>query len=205
MRADHLEVLVEEPSMDAFLCELLPRLLGDRATFAIHAYQGKHDLLGKLGARLMGYAKWLPTTWRVVVVVDRDDDDSDALKERLEGEAMAAGLQTRSTCENAPWQVVNRIAIEELEAWYFGEWSAVRKAYPKAPATIPNRASYRAPDAIKGGTWEALERVLQRVGYFSGGLRKTELARMVGKRIEPAACCSPSFAVFRDALLEAVT
>jgi hypothetical protein len=25
--------------------------------------------------------------------------------------------------------VVNRLAIEELEAWYFGDWEAVRAAY----------------------------------------------------------------------------
>ncbi len=52
MNAEHLEVLVEEPSMEAFLDELLPDLLGDRATFRIHTHQGKYDLLGKLSARL---------------------------------------------------------------------------------------------------------------------------------------------------------
>jgi hypothetical protein len=41
MRAEHLEILAEEPSMEAFLHALLPRLLGDAASFAIHPYQGK--------------------------------------------------------------------------------------------------------------------------------------------------------------------
>jgi len=44
MTANHLEILVEEPSMEAFLAQLLPRLLGERATFTLHVHQGKRDL-----------------------------------------------------------------------------------------------------------------------------------------------------------------
>ena len=69
MATTHLEVLVEEPSMEAFLRALLPRLLPQDRTFEIHPFQGKSDLLGKLEARLRGYAAWLPADWRIVVVV----------------------------------------------------------------------------------------------------------------------------------------
>ena len=127
------------------------------------------------------------------------------LKRSLEKVARAAGLRSRSSSTDASWQVVNRLAIEELEAWYFGEWSSVRKAYSKVPLSIPKQAAYRSPDAIAGGTWEALERILRRAGYFSGGLRKMECARAVGKQLDPAISTSPSFVIFRDALLEAIT
>jgi len=40
--------------------------------------------------------------------------------------------------------------------------------------TIPNHAGYRDPDAIRGGTWEAFERILKRHDYFKTGLRKVE-------------------------------
>ncbi|MCW5700042.1 MAG: DUF4276 family protein [Rhodospirillales bacterium] len=205
MRVDHLEFLVEELSMEAFLGELLPRLLGDRATFHVHVHQGKSDLLHKLESRLRGYAKWIPSTWRIVVVVDRDDDPCEDLKHHLESAATASGLETRTSAGAPTWQVVNRIAIEELEAWYFGDWAAVREAYPKVPTTIPNQAKYRLPDAIAGGTWEALERILQRAGYFSGGLQKVEMARQVGKAINPTMNRSPSFNVFQNAVIEAIT
>ncbi len=56
MSAAHLELLVEEPSMEAFLRALLPRLLPQDRTFEVHPFQGKSDLLGKLEARLRGYA-----------------------------------------------------------------------------------------------------------------------------------------------------
>jgi hypothetical protein len=83
VRAEHLEILVEEASMEAFLRATLPKMLANRATFAIHAHQGKGDLLGKLDARLRGYSRWLPQSFRVVVVVDRDNDDCDKLKQLL--------------------------------------------------------------------------------------------------------------------------
>lgn len=101
--------------------------------------------------------------------------------------------------------MVNRIAVEELEAWYFGDWEAVRQAYPRVSVSIPRQARYRHPDAVTGGTWEAFERILQRHGYFQSGLRKTEAARAVGEHLDASRNSSASFAALHDAVLEAVT
>lgn len=203
MAANHLELLVEEPSMEAFLSALLPRLLPQDRTFVVHPFQGKSDLLGKLETRLRGYAAWLPADWRIVVVVDRDDEDCRVLKRQLETIGRRARLLTRSRAGNAPWQLVNRIAIEELEAWYFGDWAAVRSAFPRASAKVPRRQGFRNPDAIAGGTWEAFERVMQAHGYFKGGLAKIEAARAIGAYVEPARSSSHSFRTFSDAIAEA--
>ena len=203
MTARHLELLVEEPSMEAFLRKVLPRLLPTGCTFEIHSFQGKPDLLGKLHARLRGYARWLPPNCRVFVVVDRDRDDCRDLKQQLEELASRAELTTRSQARGCHWQVVNRIAIEELEAWYFGDWDAVLSAYPRVSASVPRQAGYRNPDAIRGGTWEAFERVLKRGGYFKTGLRRIEAARAVTACFEPSRNRSRSFAHFRDAVIEA--
>jgi hypothetical protein len=203
MAVSHIELLVEEASMEAALRTLLPRLLGE-LSFQVYPYQGKLDLLKRLPDRLRGYAAWLPLDHRIVVVVDRDDDDCRELKQRLEQIATGAGLQTRSQAGGPTYQVVNRLAIEELEAWYFGDWDAVRAAYPRLSKVIPNQANYRDPDAIKGGTWEAFERVLQRAGYFQTGLRKIEAARAVASHLQPASNRSRSFCVFRDVLMEMI-
>lgn len=72
--------------------------------------------------------------------LDRDDDRCQLLKRQLDSMALAAGLQTRTTADADNWQVVNRLAIEELEAWYFGNWPAVRSAYPRVARTIPAQA-----------------------------------------------------------------
>ncbi len=203
MTADHLEVLTEERSMEAFLELLLPRVLPVETTFAIHSFQGKPDLLRNLGNRLRGYARWLPDNYRIVVVVDRDAGDCLKLKTQLESTSLSSGLVTRSRVADGHWQVVNRVAVEELEAWYFGDWEAVCKAYPRTSPNIPRKAPYRDPDAIRGGTWEAFERIMQRRGYFEEGLRKVEAARAIAKYIDPMRNRSDSFAKFREAIDEA--
>lgn len=197
---EKLIVFVEEFSMEAALEQLLPKLLGD-IEFQIIRFQCKDDLLKKAPERLRGYASWLPANWRILVLVDRDDDDCIVLKAELENMAAAAGLLTKTAADNGQcFQVVNRIAIEELEAWFFGDWSAVQAAYPRVPATLPQKAGFRDPDAVAGGTWEALERVLKKAGYFSTGLRKVELARSVAVHMNPPNNTSRSFQIFAGAV-----
>ncbi|MCH9045729.1 MAG: DUF4276 family protein [SAR324 cluster bacterium] len=203
MTGTHVEVLVEEPSMEAALRLIIPKIIGS-LSFDVYPFQGKDDLLKKLPERLRGYANWLPPDYRIMVIVDRDDEDCDELKQRLEQAARDAGLTTRTQTGGPSYQIVNRLAIEELEAWYFGDWEAVRAAYPRVAATIPNSAKYRDPDAIKGGTWEAFERVLQRIEYFDSGLRKIEAARAIAPHMDPERNRSRSFQVLRAALLEMV-
>ena len=149
MKVKHVEVLVEEPSAEAALRLLLPPILVD-VSFQVYPYSCKDELLTRLPDRLRGYARWIPDDWRIVVVVDRDNGDCNELKRRLETLARQAGLGTRSRPRSKRFSVVNRLAIEELEAWYFGDWTAVRQAYPKVDATVPLQAKYRSPDATKG-------------------------------------------------------
>ena len=67
------------------------------------------------------------------------------------------------------------------------------------------KAAYRDADAIRGGTWEALERVLQKEGYFVTGLRKKELARTIAAAMCPERNTSHSFCAFRDAIIQLVS
>lgn len=197
---ERLIVLVEEPSMEAALEALLPRLL-TQGDFEIRAFQCKDELLKRLPERLRGYAQWLPENWAILVLLDRDDSDCLKLKQTLEQMATEAGLLTKTTVgAGQRFQVVNRIVVEELESWFFGDWSAVCAAYPRVPATIPKKDGFRDPDAIRGGTWEQLERILQRAGYFSTGLRKYELARAVSANMLPERNTSRSFQVLCEAV-----
>lgn len=199
MSVEHLEVLVEEQSMEEALTHLLPKIVG-RLSFTIHAYQGKADLLKKLPNRLAGYAKWMPDSYRILVLVDRDDENCKALKAKLEEAAIKAGLRTISESGIDECQVLNRIVIEELEAWYFGDWRAVRAAFPRVPMSPVNQAKCRVPDAITGGTWEAFERILKQAGYFKNGLQKINAARSISQHMVPARNTSRSFQVLNEAL-----
>ncbi|GAB1544307.1 DUF4276 family protein [Scytonema sp. NUACC21] len=201
----HIEFLVEELSMKEALQNLLPKILGDTNTFDIHPYQGKHNLLSKLPQRLKGYKSWLPDDYRIVVLVDEDREDCKDLKNKLEKIALDVGFSTKNSVDiGQKFQVLNRIAIEELEAWFFGDIDALTNAYPKVSSYIENHAKYRDPDAITGGTWEALEKVLQRSGYHQGGLEKTRAAREISLHMNPSNNRSKSFQIFYDGLLKII-
>lgn len=198
-----IQFYTEELSAEAALRLLLPRILGNEVDFDIQVFQGKSDLLNNLPNRLRGLITWMPNDWRVVVVVDRDDDDCLALKEQLNQIATDAGLTVRGTCaEGQHFQVLNRIAVEELEAWFFGDVPALCAAYPRLNANLGQREPYRDPDAISGGTWERLERELQQVGYHKGGLQKIALAREVTRHMQPERNRSRSFQTFYQGLKE---
>lgn len=197
---EKLLVFVEEPSMGEALELLLPRMLDD-TDCEIRRFQCKDDLLRNLPTRLRAYGSWLPENWAILVLVDRDDDDCMVLKQQLESMAAAAGLISKTAAGHGNrFQVANRIVIEELESWFFGDWQAVRTAYPRVSTNVPRKAGFRDPDAIRGGTWEALERVLARAGYFSTGLRKLECARAVAQHMDPARNTSRSFQAFKCAV-----
>ena len=151
---------------------------------------------------MKGYHQWLPDDFLIIVLLDRDREDCLRLKAKMEEIAHREGLSTRSNPNTSgKIQVLKRIAIEELESWFFGDVIALKTAYPGIPKTLDKKSKYRNPDAIER-TWEALERVLQRAGYYRGGLPKVEAARKISKFMDPARNTSKSFQVFRDSLYE---
>lgn len=224
----HIEFFVEEESAEKALDILVPKILGFDPTFRIHTFQGKMDLLKNLPARLKGYQTWLPDDWRMVVLIDEDRQDCVELKEKLEKASQDAGLLTRSMARAGQgvdirrlasrimrgeahnddsghrFRVLNRIAIEELEAWFFGDVEAIVSAYPKVSPHLGTREKYRDPDAIPGGTWESLERVLKGKGYYRTGLPKREVAQRIAEQMNPDRNRSRSFQIFRDGLRELV-
>lgn len=196
----NLELLVEERSAEQALRVLLPRIVPN-ADFEVRVFRGKIDLLKRLPDRLKGYATWITrANTCLVVLVDRDDDCL-KLKADMEQMASAAGLLTVAAVSlSRQAEVLNRIAVEELEAWFFGDISALCAAYPRVPASLGQRAKYRRPDAILGGTWEALEHVLQEHSYHPGGLAKVAAATKIAQHMNVDVNSSRSFQVFRDGI-----
>ena len=201
----HIEFLVEELSAEAALHNLIPRIAGPVISYRLHSFQGKDDLIKKLPGRLMGYRHWLPPDWRIMVLIDEDRQDCLILKARLEQIAVNAGLVTKSQVgPRGNFQLITRLAIEELEAWFLGDVAALCAEYPRVPQNLNKKSKYRDPDAIQGGTWEARERVLKKAGYYAGGLPKVEAARRISSHMDPKRNISKSFQVFRDGLLQMV-
>ena len=197
----HFEILVEDISTEFFLQAALSRfLLPLERTFTVRTIGSKSVLRKKIEGRLRGYKHEIPDGYRIIVLLDRDQEDCRELKTEMENKVGKVGLPTISQVSDGSWRVAIRIAIEELEAWYFGDWQAVKSAFPRVPANINKKQQYRNPDSIRGGTWEAFERIMKRHGYFKSGLNKIEAARKIGEHINPEQNTSRSFQVFIDAL-----
>ncbi|MFF9027667.1 DUF4276 family protein [Streptomyces iakyrus] len=192
-----LEVLLEEESANEALKPLISKITtGMRVKIGVRQFQGKPDLLKKLPDRLRGYAaaRNRGEDIRVVVLLDRDEDDCVKLKKRLDDYATKAGLTPRTQRrQGGHFHVLNRIAIRELESWYFGDWAAVKGGFPKAPRLPPR--NYRGnPDAASGKCSDAFEGALRSEGIRIAS--KPEWGRRIGPHLNPDGNRSPSFNAF---------
>ncbi len=193
-----IDVLVEEPSAEEALRHILPEILQGRARFGIRQMKSKGNLLRKLPERLAAYADRIRKgeDIRIVVLVDRDADDCRRLKTELERMAERAGLRTKSSPgTGGVFQVVNRVVVEELEAWFLGDAEALRKAFPGLPR-IALRGPFASPDNVMNGTWEALHRFLRKHRVYRGSYPKIEAARKIAPHMDAARNRSPSFRAF---------
>jgi len=183
-------VLVEGPSEKALLDRWAPRAFPGHQ-FLLRPHQGKGSLSrGRPDPQRRGLLDLLPATLRgiastnapdeaVLVLVDADDEDCRALKQRLVALAKRECPQLR---------VVFRIAVEETEAFYFGDLRALQAAFPDADL---ERARGFEPDSTPpNGTAELFAEV---VG--DGTPRKVDWAERMGDRLttRPGESRSPSF------------
>ena len=196
----HIKFFLEEPSAEETLKHVLPKIFADEVSYEFHISEGKGDLLNNLPMLLKGH-QWIPDDWRIVVLIDEDRQDCRKLKKKLETTAHEAGFVTKSSAApNENFQIVNRLAIEELEAWFFGDIEALHTAYPRVSINLQYQARYRNPDAITGGTSEALERLLVEENYYRDRLPKVAVAQDIAPHMEPARNRSKSFQIFVEGL-----
>ena len=192
-----IEFLVEEPSAEEALRHLLPRLIARRAQWKLINLGSKYKLLNALPQRLAAYRRRIDEgeDLRVVVLVDRDNDDCKVLKRQLEGAAQDASLTTKSAPDAyGRFLVVNRIVIEELESWFIGDPAALRQAFTSLPKVDATKGIFRNPD--NGGSWETLHRFLKRHGIYKSAYPKIDAARRIAPNLVVQANRSRSFQVF---------
>lgn len=192
-----LDILVEEQSAEEALRHLLPKLRPGRVRVNVINMGSKYKLLKVLPARLAAYRQRIDRgeRLRIVVLVDRDDDDCEKLKRDLELAAGKAGLPTKSSPDaEGRFAVLNRVVIEELESWFIGDPAALRKAFTSLPKIEQNSGIFRNPD--NGGSWEALHRFLKKYGIYRSSFPKMDAARRIAPHLDIAANRSKSFRVF---------
>lgn len=205
----YVEFFVEEYSAKVALDAFLEHVLPAPHSFEVFNMNSKEKLLTQLPKRLLGYASRIKNgeDMRVVVLVDRDDDDCRELKEQLESIASNVSLLSktqaeRSVSEPANFQILNRIVCEELESWFFGDPTAVKKAYDRLHDNHFRHKDLKNPDNIAGGTAQALLRTFNKAGYFEeyanpkhklGNRWKADAAIAIGPHLLPERNNSPSF------------
>ena len=198
-RMTHIDFFTEEESARVVLDALLPRMLPSDSSYNIYVYQGKRDLLKKLPNRLRAYRHPPLNTHKLIILIDRDNQDCLELKRELESLARKAGVVSKT--ENSErFQVVTRIVIEELESWYFGDTAALHKAYPCVSKTLSQKKGYGDPDKIVKPS-EKLHRLLKSEYPSVNRLLKVEVAERVSVHMSPDINTSESFQAFRKGIL----
>jgi hypothetical protein len=199
----HFEFLTEDQSGAKAMEILLPKLLGDKASYRIiKGYKGlghlpkdlkpksgagKRILLDQLPRLLRGYGR-VPNLGYIIIICDLDDKDEQQFLSELNG--------VLNGCNPKP-NACFCLAIEEFEAWYLGDLVAVRKAYPKAKDGI--LTGYKN-DSICG-TWELLadavckggSRALIEEGWQAIGKQKSVWAEEISPYMNVDNNISPSF------------
>ena len=192
----HIDFFTEEESARVALYSLLPRMLPESAVFDIFAFQGKGDLLKKLPKRLRAYRHPPLNTHKVIVLIDRDTRDCQSLKQELELIAREAGIVSKTENPN-DFQIVTRIVIEELEAWYFGDVTALHEAFSCVSKTICQRRGFENPDEVAKPS-KRLLKLLQSEYPGASRLPKIEVAERVSAYMNPKMNMSRSFQVFYE-------
>lgn len=215
----HFEILVEDQSGKKALDILVPKIIGNDHTFNVHSYKGigripknlgaevdasKRILLDRLPRLLRGYGNTFanyPADYPAAVIFVCDLDDKCLKTFRIEL------FNILNACKPRP-ETRFCISIEEGEAWFLGDIPAVKSAYPKAKDTVLN--AY-VNDSICG-TWECLadavygggSPALSVQGWQAVGAEKSQWAEKISPHMDVSNNASPSFAYFRQKLLELV-
>ena len=172
-----LVFFLEEPSAQALLETLLPRLLDASITPRFVVFEGKQDLERQLERRLRGYQN---TMARFVVMRDQDGaPDCRTVK---------AGLLLKCQQAGRAGQTLVRIACRELETFYLADLAAVETALDlPGVAQQQQRAKFRHPDTDLGSPADELGKL---TGY---AYQKVRDSRLLGQHLELTNERSPSF------------
>ena len=183
--------------MKIFLETILPKILPDDLVFEVFDLGSKSQFLKKFPKRLAGYSLWMPDDYRVVLVVDADRDDCSELRAMMITEIEKSGLTVTSLGSSCQGQVLLCIAIEMLEAWFFGDARAIGEAYGKKFMNLHNRRGCRQPDRIQDPA-RRLESILTNVPKHQAGLKKVDLVLDATPHMDIENNTSNSFCRLRD-------
>ena len=196
-----LVFFLEERSARKFLLSFLPKIGFQQGEYEIRRpYEGKRDLLKYFAADLRN---WRHPNDQFLVLVDQDMDDCQQLKED------SIRAKAREKCREQAKKMRVRIACWELEAWYLGDISALRCAYPNAPDSAWNNIQQvENPDAMR----KPSDLLNESVPGFRKAIAAEKMGEILGRKcVESVAyydkgsanCnCSASFRCFAQTMAD---
>jgi hypothetical protein len=211
----HFEILVEDQSGQHALKILVPKIIGAGHTFRLNAYKGIGRIPKNLNSShqanqrllfdqpqhlLRAYGNFAnnpaanPTA--VVVVCDLDQQCLREFRQEL--------FNILDSCNPRP---VARfcLAIEEGEAWFLGDITAIKKAYPQAKDSVlkayVNDSICSSWEQLADALYKGGSAALRKKGGQAVGAEKAHWAERSSPHMDVAANASPSFAYFRKTLM----
>lgn len=168
--------LVEGQSEEAFLKELLPRILPEQTDWLVISHDGKRDLELSFPRKLRA---WGEPGVSFVILRDKNSEDCRKLKARL-----------KRLCEDSRRSdSLVRIACHELESWFLGDLDAVAKAFDSPGITkYQNKRRFQNPDNLVNAK-EELKKIVPNYQEISG-------ARAISPLLDLNCNRSHSFKVF---------
>lgn len=172
---------LEEPSAEAMLAGVMPKILPEDMQYQCVVFSGKGDLEKRLGRRLRA---WQEPNVCFVVVRDQDSGDCRMIKQRL------MEICRHSRREN----VIVRIACRELESWYLADLAAVEAGLGiSGLARSQGKRKFRDPDQLRSPSREM--QILT-----AGRYQKVLGSRAIGPHLDVGNGRSNSFRVFIEGI-----
>jgi len=175
-----LVFFLEEPSAEAMLQGLLPRILPQNTTPRFIVFEGKQDLEKQLVKKIRNYK--VPDA-QFIIMRDKDAGDCCQIKRNLVEKCIEAGKP----------DALVRIACHELESWYLGDLAAIERGLEKSRLIhLQDKPVYAHPDdhPSPSRTLQKLVPEYQKVGC----------SRAIGPYLDPENTRSNSFKVFIEGI-----
>ena len=156
--------------------------------------------------RLKGYKPWIPDDWRIIVLIDRRSRQ-DCLSTEGNTVRGSSARMVRVLGRNPAqppagnFQVVNRLAIEELEAWFFGDVEGfAHMLIPRVTRNLERQARYRGSRCNRRTVHHEALMTCVEITTTLSGYPRLSWHENVAQHMEPCRNSSRSFQVFVEGL-----
>ncbi|MCX6073417.1 MAG: DUF4276 family protein [Campylobacterales bacterium] len=163
-----LVFFLEEPSAQAMLEGIMPRLVDSTINIKYRPFEGKQDLEKQIEKKIKN---WVDKNTKFIIIRDKDSGNCLILKSNLAQKCQNAGRN----------DVLIRIACHELESWYLGDLQAVEQGLGlQGLSKLQQKQKYRDPDILANASEELRKLSKQKYQKKSGSRSIAQFLKLDG-------------------------